>query len=163
MRFERAVEIILQHEGGYVQHPSDPGGETNHGITKKFYPHLDIKNLTIEQAKEIYYQDYWDKLDLHLLPDGLNLMVFDCAVNQGPPTAIRFLQLAIGGKQSGKISLDDLEAIEEIGTRRVLETYINIRKQRYQINPNFRVFGTGWLSRLLDIAVKSLVNCRGLQ
>jgi len=60
-RFERFFRDILRHEGGYVNHPNDPGGETNYGISKRQYPHLDIKNLTREQAKVIYYYDYWVK------------------------------------------------------------------------------------------------------
>ncbi len=58
-KFNKAVRIILAHEGGYVNHPADPGGETNMGISKRSYPDLDIKNLTVAMAKEIYFRDFW--------------------------------------------------------------------------------------------------------
>ena len=55
--FNKCIKIILRNEGGYVNHPSDPGGETNMGIAKRFYPNLDIENLTEEEAIKIYYED----------------------------------------------------------------------------------------------------------
>ncbi len=77
MTFEQAVKIILEKEGGYVNHPKDPGGETKFGITKKFYPNVDIKNLTIEKAAEIYRKEYWGKIQAELMPSYLRLIAFD--------------------------------------------------------------------------------------
>ena len=85
--FEQCVKFVLDHEGGYVNHPDDPGGETNFGISKRAYPDLDIKNLTIEEAKEIYKRDYWDKIPLTHSGDyyslGSAMIMFDTAVNMG--------------------------------------------------------------------------------
>lgn len=80
--FLKCIDIVLRNEGGYVNHSSDPGGETNMGIAKKFYPNIDIKNLTKEQAIDIYYTDYWlpSKVD-KLTSDDLILQVFDHGVN----------------------------------------------------------------------------------
>lgn len=81
--FEKAITFVLKWEGGYVNHPDDPGGETNFGISKRAYPSFDIKNLTIEQAKAIYRRDYWEKMGCNALPWPMNLVVLDTAVNMG--------------------------------------------------------------------------------
>ena len=92
-KFTRCIEVVLRNEGGYVNHPEDPGGETNMGIAKKFYPELDIKNLTRNQAVEIYFRDYWSRMNVKAIYDeNLALQVFDMGVNAGIRTAIRILQ-----------------------------------------------------------------------
>jgi len=97
--FDQAFTRLLGHEGGYVNNPDDPGGETNWGISKRSYPHLDIKNLTREQAMTIYYQDFWGLLGD---ADGaLKFQLFDFAVNSGVSTAIRKLQLVVGVADDG--------------------------------------------------------------
>ena len=77
-KFDEIIEGVLKHEGGYVNDPTDLGGETNFGITKRFYPDVDIKNLTEEGAKEIYKRDYWDKNKVDDVPDDLKHIFFDC-------------------------------------------------------------------------------------
>ena len=79
--FNRAVEHLLVEEGGYVNHPEDPGGETKFGISKRAYPSLNIKDLTVNEAKEIYKRDYWDHFPMDDLPDGVAFSLFDFAVN----------------------------------------------------------------------------------
>ncbi len=87
------IPIILTFEGGYVNHPDDPGGETKYGIAKRYHPTLDIKNLTLDEAKEIYYRDYWLASHAHKIPDlKLALIYFDTAVNCGVATAMRLLK-----------------------------------------------------------------------
>src|ERR1044072_8557468 len=94
--FKSAVEIILAHEGGYSFDPRDPGGETNFGISKRQYPNLNIKDLTRERAKAIYFSDYWNKVRGDSLPFGVALVAFDYAVNAGVSTAIKALQRVSG-------------------------------------------------------------------
>ena len=103
--FDEIIDLTLEHEGGYVHDPSDLGGETNFGIAKRFYPDVDIKNLTKEGAKEIYKKDYWDKNKIDDVSDNLKHIYFDMCVNQGRRTAVKILQSAINGK-GGKISVD---------------------------------------------------------
>ena len=103
--FDEIIEITLHHEGGYVHDPTDLGGETNFGIAKRFYPDVDIKNLTKEGAKEIYKKDYWDKNKVDDLPDDLKHIFFDMCVNQGRGTAVKVLQRAINGK-GGDLKVD---------------------------------------------------------
>ena len=104
-KFDEIIEGVLEHEGGYVNDPTDLGGETNYGITKRFYPDVDIKNLTKEGAKEIYKKDYWDKNKVDDLPDDLKHIYFDMCVNQGRGSAVRILQRAINGT-GGDLKVD---------------------------------------------------------
>src|SRR5690606_39725856 len=87
-RFLRAVEVVLEHEGGYVNDPRDPGGETNWGISKRAYPDLDIANLTRTDAIAIYYRDWWQRYEYdRLKDDAVVTKLLDMAVNMGPATA----------------------------------------------------------------------------
>ena len=103
--FEEIIEQVLEHEGGYVNDPDDPGGETKYGIAKKFNPDVDIKNLTKEGAKEIYYEKYWKPSKADKLPDRLKHIYFDMVVNMGKSRAVKVLQAAICGKGM-KIAID---------------------------------------------------------
>lgn len=155
MKFEQAIEILLKHEGGYVNHPKDPGGETNFGIAKRFYPDLNIRTLTKEDAVEIYRRDFWEKCKIELLPPALRLIVFDCAVNQGPGVAVGLLQAAVGSKVDGVLGPETLTKLQGLNVTKVLEKYAALRLERYQRNPKFAYFGDGWTKRLLDVALKS--------
>src|SRR5688500_5755337 len=101
MTFDIAFDRLMGHEGGYVNDPADPGGETQWGISKRSYPHLNIKTLTREQAKAIYLTDFWDRIRGDSLCDGVAFQVFDCAVNSGIGTAVRYLQRAVGVADDG--------------------------------------------------------------
>jgi lysozyme family protein len=92
---------LIGHEGGYTNDPNDPGGETKWGISKRVYPHLDIKNLTREDAKFIYYTDFWLRIDAKDLPDSVIFQLFDFAVNSGIGTAIRYFQRALDVADDG--------------------------------------------------------------
>lgn len=89
--FERAFKLVIGFEGHYTNDPNDPGGETKFGISKKAFPELDIKNLTLDQAKSIYYDHYWKKVGCDVLPFPLDIIVFDTAVNIGTSAARTFL------------------------------------------------------------------------
>ena len=93
--FERAVARLLSHEGGYVDNPADPGGETRFGITRREYPNVDIAALTRAEAVAIYYRDWWQRYRYSELPGAVGAKVFDLAVNIGPDHAIRCLQRAL--------------------------------------------------------------------
>ena len=92
--FDDIIEVVLHHEGGYVNDPKDPGGETNFGIAKRSHPDVDIKNLTKEEAKEIYYEHYWCGNKVPHMPDDLKHIYFDMCVNQGKGRAVKILQRA---------------------------------------------------------------------
>lgn len=101
MNFDTAFERLIGHEGGYVNDPKDPGGETKWGISKRAYPHLNIAELTREDARILYKKDFWDQLRGDELHDGVAFQAFDFAVNSGMHTAIRYLQRAVGVADDG--------------------------------------------------------------
>lgn len=151
IKFDTIIPIILKREGGYVNDPKDSGGETKFGISKRAYPNEDIKNLTIERAKEIYYQDYWKPLNLHLLNSGfLAIHVFDMAVNAGRKTAVKMLQRIIKTTVDGAIGFNTARAANN--TVGVVENYIIARENYYKNlvikRPKNAKFLKGWLNRV---------------
>ena len=134
--FQKCLEIILHHEGGYVNHPKDPGGETNLGVTKRVYEewggNKDMKDLTVEDVAPIYKKNYWDRVKGDSLPTGLDLCIFDFAVNAGPGRAAKMIQKMIGVTVDGGIGPMTLQALgiyeEEVGG--VAEVIIEYQKQR---------------------------------
>lgn len=164
MNFETAVFIILQKEGGLVNHPKDPGGITKYGISLRAYPHLGtegIRNLTVDDAKKIYKRDYWDYLKCDKLPDELRLMTFDCGVNQGVGFAVKALQSAIGVTADGKLGPQTLTAAgracrDRATSKKTIHRFALNRTLRYMQNKNFNSFGEGWMSRLLEITIETL-------
>jgi len=155
MTFDLAVQIIIMHEGDYVNHPKDPGGETRFGISKRAFPNEDITNLTITRAKEIYRQYYWDLCQCESLPFYARLAVFDCAVNQGATRAVIFLQRSLKVKPDGIIGPETLKAMANVGQAEFLECYLDLRMKAYANHPQWGVFGKGWMARLFDISFKS--------
>jgi len=101
MTFDGVFDRLIGHEGGYVNDPEDPGGETNWGISKRSYPTVNIKKLTRESAKVIYHRDFWDRLRGNTLPDGVAYQLFDFAVNSGIETAVRYFQRVVGVADDG--------------------------------------------------------------
>ena len=99
--FDDIIEVVLEHEGGYVNDPDDPGGETNFGVAKRSHPDVDIANLTKDGAKEIYKEVYWDKNKVESLSADLRHIYFDMCVNQGRGRAVKILQQAANAKGAG--------------------------------------------------------------
>lgn len=169
--FKKAFKDIIGTEGGYVNDPTDPGGETKYGIAKRFYPNEDIKNLTLERAEELYYRDYWKnkKLDLDTVAEfdeKLALELFDTAVNQGVPSAAKYLQEALNllnrneklfsdmkvdgwaGKKTfaalHKLRSYDKPALLKIVNGLQFMRYYNIVKR----NPTQEKYFSGWMKRV---------------
>ena len=153
--FDRALAFTLRWEGGYVNDPRDPGGETKYGISKRAYPHIDIKNLTKEQAAAIYRRDYWDAARCGKLPERVAVAHFDCAVNCGVQAAARILQRALKIKDDGDIGPVTLAAVRAADPARLVERlllervayYSDIALRRSQL----RTFLAGWLSRTVTL------------
>lgn len=146
--WEKAVSFVLEQEGGYVNNPHDKGGETKYGISKKAYPDVDVENLTLDQAKEIYKKDYWNKCKCDYLPDALSVAVFDFAVNSGIKRAIKYLQLSLGVTVDGIIGNQTLGACNRLPTKNILEDYLNKRLQYLMSLKDFKYFGNGWGKRV---------------
>ncbi len=154
-RFLKAVQVILMHEGGYVNHPSDPGGETKYGISKRSYPLLDIKNLTEERAIEIYYNDFWKRLRCDEIADeNLALHVFDFAVNAGRGRAVKMLQKMLDTSVDGIIGPHTLKCANEADGKSLTYCYkqerIRYYKRLVERKPEMEVFLKGWVNRVIS-------------
>jgi lysozyme family protein len=158
MTFEQAVQIVLMHEGGEVNHPSDPGGHTKYGISKRAFPKEDISSLTLDRAKELYKKHYWDLCECDKLPLFIRLMVFDCAVNQGVTRATTFLQRIGKVKVDGLIGPVTLRSLEGIEPFDLVYLYEDMRLKAYHSNPNWGTFGKGWGLRLQHISYLSYLS-----
>ena len=153
--YDKCLETILHHEGGYVNHPKDPGGETNLGVTKRVYEEFggtkDMKDLTVEDVAPIYKKGYWDKMKGDELPNGLDLCVFDFGVNAGPGRAAKFLQRMIGTTVDGGIGPMTLakvnEYVKENTIEETIEKYQSMRQEYYEGLSTFDTFGKGWTRR----------------
>ncbi len=151
-RFFNAMnQYVMPNEGGYVNNKNDRGGETNMGITKKFYPDEDIKNLTRERANAIYYRDYWKYNGINTLPDEIVGIVFDNAVIQGQGTAIKNLQRSIGVEDDGILGPITINALKNINYQKFKKDFsdnANAVEDKYQQKyPNQKIFEKGHRNR----------------
>lgn len=157
MEFDDAVEIIIKHEGGskVSNHSSDPGGLTKFGISQRSYKDVDIENLTLGHAKDIYRRDYWNACKCEGLPSYMRLMVFDCAVNQGVTFATQTLQRVLGVKRDGVIGEKTMKEAHKVYPPDFISEYAIQRLDRYMKIKTFDVFGKGWTRRLVNITAIS--------
>ena len=154
--YDKCLETILHPEGGYVNHPEDPGGETNLGVTKRVYQEWggtkDMKDLTFDDVAPIYKKNYWDKMKCDDLPSGLDLCVFDFGVNAGPGRAAKYLQTLIGTVADGGIGPNTLAKLKEYtdktGVKETITNYQNKRQSYYEGLSTFKTFGRGWTRRV---------------
>jgi lysozyme family protein len=157
MTFDEIIDHVLESEGGYVNDKHDAGGETNLGISKKAYPDLDIKNLSVDQAKQIYYEDYWVKSKAEQLPNQLREVYFDMVVNFGRRGAAKVLQQACNGKNTYKIKEDGLVGTATIGACKNLEpdrlrAYRVLKFAKIVIRkPSQEKFWFGWFRRAVKV------------
>ena len=162
-KFSEALEVILHHEGGYVNHPKDPGGETNLGVTKRVYEDFggekEMKDLTKEDVEPIYKKNYWDRVKGDDLPEGLDLCIFDFAVNAGPGRAAKFIQRLVNTTVDGGIGPNTLgkikEYVDHYGINQTIESYALMRQNYYESLSNFDTFGKGWTRRVSEVTEKA--------
>lgn len=150
MNFDLAFERLIGHEGGYVDHKDDPGGETKFGIAKRSYPAEDIPNLTLARAKEIYKRDFWNAVKGDQLPYPIAFEVFDAAVNHGVGTAVRLLQKAIGVSTDGILGPVSLATAQAMDPARFKARFNGQRLQFYTDLPTWASFGKGWVRRVAN-------------
>ncbi len=144
--FDKAFDRLMGHEGGYSNDPRDPGGETNWGISKRSYPHVDIKGLTREGAKAIYENDFW--VSLGDMSPAVKYQVFDFAVNSGVQTATRKLQAVVGVADDGKWGPVSSAALKAQPEYKVLALYIAARLRFMTKLTAWPTFSAGWSSRI---------------
>lgn len=151
MNFDKAFQIVIGHEGSYVDHPNDPGGETKYGISKRSYPNVDIKNLTLDQAKAIYLKDFWNRLKCDEIPDIVRYPLFDAAVNSGVSQAVKWLQEAVNSKPDGIIGPNTLLAVKFQDSQVVTRKMIGKRLTFMTRLNTWPTFGRGWAARIANI------------
>ena len=164
----KSLEAILHHEGGYVNHPKDPGGMTNLGVTKRVYEEWvgysvsenTMQNLTNEDVSPIYKKNYWDRGKGDQLPAGLDLCVFDFVVNAGTGRAAKYLQTLIGTVADGGIGPNTLKTLDAYvakhGVKETIQNYQAERQKYYESLSTFDTFGRGWTRRVTETTEMAL-------
>ena len=167
-RFERCLAEILRHEGGYVDHPDDPGGATNMGITRKTLarwrkvspwtalPKSAVAELSRQEAARIYRAQYWTASRAGRMPAGLDLALFDFAVNSGPDRAVRVLQAALSVAADGEVGPVTLAALGSVDVRLVVNALCDRRLAFLRGLASFSTFGRGWTRRVAAIRAAAL-------
>lgn len=157
--FESALKAILHHEGGYVNHPADPGGMTNLGVTKRVWEEWvghevdekTMRNLTPEIVGPMYKTKYWDKIKGDDLPTGVDYVVFDAAVNSGPGRAAKWLQACVGVEPDGGIGPKTLAAVKAFDANQLIEDYAKRRLSFLMDLKTWDTFGKGWGRRVAEV------------
>lgn len=157
--FNAVMDEVLSHEGGYVNHPRDPGGETNFGISKRSYPKEDIKRLTRSRAKTIYRLDFWAKIRGDDLPAGVDLVVMDASVNSGTKRGVAWAQKAAGlsaAQADGVMGPVSLRAISKVDPFDVIKRACSIRMGFLRGLRTWGTFGKGWSRRVASVEAVSI-------
>jgi len=157
--FESALQAILHHEGGYVNHPADPGGMTNLGVTKRVWEEWvghpvdekTMRELTPAQVAPMYKAKYWDKIKGDDLPEGVDYCVFDAAVNSGPGRAAKWLQSCVGVEPDGGIGPKTLAAVAAFDPKELVDDYAKRRLSFLSDLPTWGTFGKGWSRRVAEV------------
>lgn len=153
--FRDCLELVLKHEGGFVNHPKDPGGITNLGVTKRVWEEWighpatekDMIALTPALVAPMYEMRYWRPSYCEKLPRGLDLLVFSMAVNAGAGRSVKLLQDAVGVLADGVIGPRTMARINESNVETLIDKFSEARTAYYKGLKLFPVFGKGWLSR----------------
>lgn len=163
--FEAALDRVLIQEGGFVNHPDDPGGATNLGITRRTLSQArglpasaeDVRRLTRAEAASIYRRLYWNAVRGDELPPGIGLAVFDMAVHSGPSRSVRLLQEALGITTDGIIGPQTLAAVQAVDAADLVRRLSRARLGFLSRLPGWSVFGRGWRRRVLAIEREALL------
>lgn len=170
---KKSLGLVLEHEGGYVNHPKDPGGATNKGVTQKTYDAYrqrkglalrSVRGITQEELLEIYDQQYWDKVQGDKLPEGLDYCVFDYGVNSGPSRAAKDLQRELGVSADGVIGLQTLAVIDGMSGLELETLIIRLCDRRLRFLKSLKTWGTfgkGWASRVAGVREHSIAMVHG--
>ena len=155
--WEKAFELLMANEGGYVDNEHDAGGKTNYGVTQVTFDTWNrIKNrhmrgvsgITQEEAKELYKELYWYKYKCDRLPDALSVALFDFCVQSQPPRPTKYLQESLGVVADGIIGNQTIGAAHSKPLKPVIEEYFSKRIAYYQSLPSWQYFGKGWAARV---------------
>ena len=143
-----AFDRLMDHEGGYVNDPNDPGGETKYGVRKRSYPDEDIPNMTRERAKVLFRRDFWDRINGDKLPDGVAWQMADFAYHSGPETAVRYLQRALGVADDGHWGPVSQNAALAMSESDAIVRLVAERLDFLTRRVNWPHHGRGWVRRM---------------
>jgi lysozyme family protein len=161
--FNAALSIILHHEGGFVNNPKDPGGMTNLGVTKKTLEGFlhrsvtekEMRALTPTSVAPLYKTQYWDAVECDQIPVGLDLCIFDFAVNAGTGRAAKFIQRVVGAAEDGNIGPRTLSLLQQEvrtqGINKIIGKFQDARADYYKSLKTFPTFGKDWLRRVSEV------------
>lgn len=161
--FLKVMPWVFEEEGGYVDHPKDPGGATNLGITfrtlqawrGKPITKQDVKNLTKSEAQNIYKSEYWNTIRGDKLPAGIDYGTLDYGINSGPSRAVKELQKIVGVSPDGIVGAQTLAAIQKFSITKLIDLYCDARIKFLRGLPTFKTFGKGWLARVERVRKRS--------
>ena len=153
--FDKCLAKLLSHEGGYVNHPKDPGGMTNLGVTKRVYDdwigrestEQEMRDLTPADVGPIYKKNYWDRVKGDDLPSGVDWCAFDWAVNSGSGRPAKAIQRAVGAAADGAIGPMTLKAVADKDPKEIIEYVFQVRQSFYESLKTFETFGKGGTRR----------------
>lgn len=161
--FEKSLAELLKHEGGYVNHPQDPGGRTNHGVTQDVWEdwidravsEAEMKALTPAKVAPLYRELYWDRIKGDKLPSGVDYCVFDAAVNSGVSRAAKWLQTTVGAVADGAIGEQTLKLVLLTNPQMLISKYCAIRLEFLKGRSTWPTFGKGWERRVKEVEAKA--------
>jgi hypothetical protein len=160
--FQKCLELVLKSEGGWVNNPKDPGGETNLGVTKKVWQEWvghevkTMQGLTPADVAPMYQAKYWMACYANQLPTGVDYMAFDAAVNMGAGRSVKLLQECLGCVPDGTIGPRTMQLIDGKDPKDVVEAFSQRKIGFYESLPTFPTFGKGWLKRVEDVKQNAL-------
>jgi lysozyme family protein len=168
--FEKCLIKLLAHEGGFVNHPQDPGGMTNLGVTKRVWEEWtghevdekQMRALTPELVAPLYKRKYWDAIRADDLMDGVDYCVFDVAVNSGVGRAIKFLQQSVGANPDGGFGSITMALVKKAESNPInlIELYSARRLEFLQSLKTFEIFGKGWSRRVAEVKETAIQMCK---
>jgi lysozyme family protein len=162
--WQKSFELMLKSEGGFVNHPSDPGGMTNLGVTKATWENwvgresdeAEMRGLTPEKVEPLYKKKYWDAVRGDEIENGgVAYLLFDFAVNAGVGRSIKTLQTAVGVTPDGGFGPMTMAAVQAIDPVELIEKFSQAKEDFYRSLTTFSTFGKGWLNRVADVKVKA--------
>jgi lysozyme family protein len=161
--WQKSFELMLQSEGGFVNHSRDPGGMTNLGVTKATWEswvgrevdEAEMRGLTADKVEPLYKERYFDAVRGDELPAGLDYLMFDFAVNAGAGRAIKILQFAVGVTPDGGFGPITMAAVQAVDPIELIERFSQAKEDFYRSLTTFSTFGKGWLNRVADVKVKA--------
>lgn len=162
--WDKSFQLLLKSEGGYVDHPSDPGGRTNLGVTQAVWENWigrssnekEMRSLTADMVEPLYKKKYWDACKCDELPNGLDYLVFDFAVNAGVGRSIKTLQTSVGATPDGAIGPKTIQAVMVCSKNQLIDKFSEEKLKFYQSLPTFATFGNGWTNRIAHVKTDAL-------